>query len=56
VKSGESRVEGPVLHFEFRNSDFENGERVESGEVRVEHSELRGEPFDMLMGSSWQVR
>ncbi len=25
-----------MLHFEFRNSNFENGERVESEELRVE--------------------
>ncbi len=39
MESGESRVESPVLHFGFGISDFENGEPVESGEVRVEGSE-----------------
>jgi len=33
VKSGESRGEGPVLHFEFRHSNSENRERVEGGEA-----------------------
>ncbi len=26
---GKRRVESPMLHFEFRNSNFENRERVE---------------------------
>ncbi len=43
LAQGKRRVESPVLHFEFRNSDFENGERVESAELRVYSRALRVE-------------